>query len=179
MTRADDLDVAGPADWGEPRQRTITWFDPAGPLHATPRSGIDMLRAIQDGVLPAPPMASVFGFRIVEVDVGRIVFECEPDESSYNPLGVVHGGLVCTLADTVAGCAVHTTLDAETGYTSIDLAVSYLRAVTADSGVLRATGTATKVGRRVGFAEARIVDGRGRDVATATSSLLLVASPSA
>ena len=119
-------------------------------------------------------MASLFGFRVVEVERGRVVFECEPDESAYNPLGVVHGGLVCTLADTVTGCAAHTTLPAGTAYTSIDLAVSYLRPVTVDSGVLRATGTTTKVGRRVSFAAATIVDGHGREVATATSSLLVI-----
>jgi len=120
-------------------------------------------------------MASVFGFRIVEVGAGHIVFECEPDESSYNPLGVVHGGLVCTLLDTVTGCAVHSTLEAGVSYTSIDLSVSYLRAVTVESGTLRATGIATKVGRRVGFAEGRVIDASGREVATATSSLLIVA----
>ena len=137
---------------GAPRHRTITWYEPAA-LHAEPRSGTAFLEAIRDGVIAPPPMASVFGFRIVEVDVGRVVFACEPDGSTYNPLGVVHGGLVCTLLDTVTGCAVHSTLDPGASYTSIDLSVSYLRAVTVDSGELRATGIATKVGRRVGFAE--------------------------
>ena len=79
-------------------------------------------------------MASVFGFAITDVEVGRVIFECTPDESAYNPIGVVHGGLVCTLADSVVGCAVQTTLDAGVAYTSIDLNVSYLRPVTVDSG---------------------------------------------
>jgi len=161
--------------WGEPRQRTITWWDPSRPGDDAPRSGLEFLRAVRDGELAPPPMASVFGLRVVEVEHGRVVFECEPDESAYNPLGVVHGGLVCTLADTVVGCAAHSTLPAGVAYTSIDLSVSYLRAVTASSGVLRATGTVTKLGSRVIFAEAVITDGRGRDVATATSSLLVIA----
>jgi uncharacterized protein (TIGR00369 family) len=88
----------------------------------------------------------------------------------------VHGGLVCTLLDTATGCAVHSTLAAGVSYASIDLSVSYLRAVTVDSGELRATGIATKVGRRVGFAEARVTDAKGHEVATATSSLLIIAS---
>ncbi len=159
---------------GAPRHRTITWYEPAA-LHAEPRSGTAFLEAIRDGVIAPPPMASVFGFRIVEVGVGRVVFACEPDGSTYNPLGVVHGGLVCALLDTVTGCAVHSTLDPGASYTSIDLSVSYLRAVTVDSGELRATGIATKVGRRVGFAEGRVVDAQGREVATATSSLLIIA----
>jgi uncharacterized protein (TIGR00369 family) len=173
MTDTSCEPTLAPAEWGAPRHRQVTWYEPTA-LHAGPRSGKAFLEAIRDGVVAPPPMASVFGFRIVEVDVGRVVFTCEPDESTYNPLGVVHGGLVCTLLDTVAGCAVHSTLDAGVSYTSIDLSVSYLRAVTVDSGELRATGIATKVGRRVGFAESRVTDAKGRDVATATSSLLVI-----
>jgi len=165
---------ASPA-WDAPRHRQISWYAPAA-LGAEPRSGKEFLEAIRDGLVAPPPMASVFGLTVVEVDVGRVVFSCEPDESSYNPLGVVHGGLVCTLLDTATGCAVHSTLAAGVSYASIDLSVSYLRAVTVDSGELRATGIATKVGRRVGFAEARVTDAKGREVATATSSLLIIAS---
>ena len=136
--------------------------------------GLAFLRAIRDGVLAPPPIASLLGFRIVEVEPGRVVFACDPDESVYNPIGVVHGGLVCTLADTVAACAVHSTLGAGVAYTSIDLQVSYLRPVTAGSGPLRATGTLTKAGRRVAFCRAEIADGRGEPVASATSSCLVM-----
>ncbi len=166
--------AANGVEWGAPRERTIRWHEPAEPAALAGWSGLEVLTAIRDGVLAPPPMATVFGFRIAELEPGSIVFECEPDGSSYNPLGVVHGGLVCTLADTVCGCAVHTMLPAGTSYTSIDLTVSYLRAVTLESGTLRATGVARKVGRRVAFSEASIVDGLGREVATATSSLLVI-----
>jgi len=104
---------------------------------------------------------------------GLAQFECVPDESAYNPIGVVHGGLVCTLADSVAGCAVHTTLDAGIGYTSIDITVNYLRPVTVDSGTLVAVGRVTKPGRRVALAAAEIHDGAGRLVATASSNCLV------
>jgi uncharacterized protein (TIGR00369 family) len=174
VTTLPVADAAQPDGDGRWRQRTITWHRPLRPDQVAGLTGLEVLRAIRDGALPPPPMASVFGFRITDVDPGRVVFECEPDESSYNPLGVVHGGLVCTLADSVTGCAVHSMLPAGVSYTSIDVAVSYLRAVTADSGTLRAIGTTTKVGRRVGFAEATIEDGAGRLVATATSSLLVI-----
>jgi uncharacterized protein (TIGR00369 family) len=153
----------------------VQWYDPLITAAAgRPLSGADFLRAIQDGAIAPPPIAMLFGLRIREVEVGRVVFECEPDESAYNPIGLVHGGLVCTLADTVAGCAVHTTLDAGVAYTSIDLNVSYLRPVTKDSGVLRATGRVTKPGRRVAFSTAEIADQSGKIVATATSSLLVM-----
>src|SRR5450756_902348 len=119
--------------------------------------GIDFLGAMQRGEVPPPPIALLLDFAICELEVGRVVFECTPDQSHYNPIGMVHGGLVCTLADTVIGCAVHTTLDLGLTYTSIDLNVSYLRPVTGSSGVLRATGRVTKPGRRVAFAAADIV----------------------
>jgi uncharacterized protein (TIGR00369 family) len=164
-----------PDTWGAPRSRTITWYDPMPTARVgSTMSGLDLLRAIGDGTLAPAPIASLFAMRPVEVEDGRVVFECEPDESAYNPIGVVHGGLVCTLADTVAGCAVHSTLAAGVGYTSIDINVSFLRPVTTDSGVLRATGLVTKRGRRVAFSAAEIVDGAGKAVATATSSCLVM-----
>jgi uncharacterized protein (TIGR00369 family) len=105
------------------------------------------------------------------------VFTCEIDESLYNPLGAVHGGIVCTLLDSVAGCAVHTTLARGLGYTSIEIKVNYLRGVHAGSGPLTAVGTVTKPGRRVAFAEGRVTDAAGRLVATASSSLLVFPLP--
>lgn len=167
--------VVGAADWGEPRHKSITWYDPAVTAAAVAtRSGLDFVRAIRDGELPPAPIASLFSMRAREVEAGLVVFECEPDESVYNPIGVVHGGLVCTLADTVSALAVHTTLEAGVAFTSIDLAVSYLRPVTVSSGLLRATGRVTKPGRQVAFAAAEIVDAGGRLVATATSSCLIM-----
>jgi len=110
---------------------------------------------------------------IVEAQEGRVVFTCRPDESAYNPIGAVHGGLVCTLLDSVCGCAMHTTLPLGRGYTSVEIKVSYLKAVRATSGLLTATGTVVRAGARVGFTEGRVVDERGDVVATATSTLLL------
>jgi uncharacterized protein (TIGR00369 family) len=172
---SEERPTSAPPAWGDPRSRTITWFDPM-PTAAAGRAmaGLDFIRAIRDGLLAPPPMASVFGFAITEVEVGRVTFECTPDESTYNPIGVVHGGLVCTLADSVLGCAVQTTLEAGVAWTSIDLNVSYLRAVTVDSGRLRAIGTVTKPGRRVAYAAAEILDASGKLVASATSSCLVM-----
>jgi uncharacterized protein (TIGR00369 family) len=172
---SSSTDSQVPSHWGEPRSRTVTWYDPmAAAAAGTTMSGLEFLWAIRDGTLPPAPIASLFLMRGVEAENGRVVFECEPDQSAYNPIGVVHGGLVCTLADTVAGCAVHSTLERGVGYTSIDINVSYLRPVTSESGVLRATGLVTKRGRRVAFATAEIVDGAGRVVATATSNCLVM-----
>ncbi len=167
-----------PAHWGEPRTRTVEWHDPmitaAGALE---RSGLETMRAVRDGVLPPPPIAKLMRMGITALEEGRVEFTCEVDESVYNPIGVVHGGLVCTMLDTVAGCAVHTTLPAGFGYTSIELKVNYLRAVHATSGPLTAIGRVVKPGRRVVFAEGEVLDVAGRTVATASSSLLVFPIP--
>lgn len=160
--------------WGEPRSRTVTWYDPMQVAAAgLSMTGLDLLRAVRDGLLPPPPISQLFQMGITTVEPGRVEFTCRLDESAYNPIGVVHGGLVCTLLDTVVGCAVHTTLPLGVGYTSIEIKVSYLRPVHGTSGPLTAHGTVVKPGRRVAFAEGSVVDVTGRTVATATSTLLV------
>jgi uncharacterized protein (TIGR00369 family) len=162
-------------EWGEERSKTITWHDPLSAA-ATGRtmSGLEHIQALIDGVLPPPPIAQLFGFRPVEATEGRVTFICTPDESAYNPIGLVHGGLVCTLLDSVLGCAVQTTLPVGVGYTSIEIKVNYLRGVHANSGELRARGWVTKPGRRVAFADGDVRDAADKLVATATGSCLVM-----
>jgi uncharacterized protein (TIGR00369 family) len=158
-------------------EKTITWHDPlATAAIATSMSGREFLEGIRDGVIPAPPIAKLMDFSIEEVSDGRVIFGCVPDESHYNPIGMVHGGLVATLADTVLGCSVHSMLEAGVAYTSIDLTVSYLRPVFADGSKLRAIGQVTKLGRRVAFATAEILDVNDKTVATASGSVLIMDS---
>jgi hypothetical protein len=108
--------------WGVPRQKTITWYDPlAAAEKGAAMAGIDHLRAMLDGLLPPPPIAAHFGLQVVSVEPGEVTFTCMPDESAYNPIGLVHGGLVCTLLDSVTGCAVQSTLPAGFGYTSVEI----------------------------------------------------------
>jgi uncharacterized protein (TIGR00369 family) len=175
---ATDPATGVPATWGQPRSRSVTWYDPmVTAAGGRVRSGLETLEAMRDGVLPPPPIAALVQMDIVAVEEGRVEFGCTVDESLYNPIGVVHGGLVCTLLDTVAGCAVHSTLPLGVGYTSIELKVTYLRAVTQASGRLTAVGTVVKPGRRVAFAEGQVLDEAGRVVATASSSLLVFPLP--
>jgi uncharacterized protein (TIGR00369 family) len=162
-------------DWGAPMTKTVRWYDPMVTASGgSGLSGLEFLQALRDGKLPLAPLAMVLGFRAVEAEQGRVVFEATPDESVYNVLGAVHGGLVCAMADTVTALAVRTTLEAGVSYTSIDLNVSYTRPVTRDSGTLRAVGTVVKPGRRVAFSRAEILDGAGKLVATATASCLII-----
>ena len=160
------------------RSRVVEWEDPFIGAGALPTlSGIDYLRAMMAGELPGPPIGALMGMTLTEVGEGTATFTCEPDESHYNPIGIVHGGLVCTLLDSAAGCAVQSTLPAGFGYTSIEIKVSYLRAVHHDTGLLTCTGTVVKPGRRVAFAEATVTDAAGKPIATATSSLLVFPLP--
>ena len=166
-----------PAEWGTPNEKTVTWFDPALTRDAVrTMSGLEALRAMRDGKIPAAPIGRTLGFRITEVDEGRVEFAGTPDSSVYNPIGSVHGGLACTLLDSVLGCAVHTTLPAGVGYTSIELKVNYLRGISADTGPITARGWVTKPGRRVAFSDAEIIDSDGKVLATATGSCLIIGS---
>ena len=157
------------------RSRTFTWDDPVPPLAASRGlDGLSFIRAMIAGDYPPPPIAQTLNFWLVSADPGEAVFECEPGEYHYNPLGMIHGGLACTLLDSVVGCAGHTTLPPGVGYTSIDLNVSYLRPILATTGRLRAVGRVVKGGQRVIFAEGELTDAAGTVLATATSSLLVL-----
>jgi uncharacterized protein (TIGR00369 family) len=170
-----ELDTGREKDWGALRSKTITWHDPmVTASNAGSLSGLDFLHAMRDRRFPPPPMARLMGFSLAHVEYGLAVFECTPDESAYNPIGVVHGGLVCGWSGSAAGSAVQSTLEAGVAYTSIDINVTYLRAVTRDSGLIRATGRTTKPGRRVAYATVEVTGSTGKLLAQATSSCLVM-----
>jgi uncharacterized protein (TIGR00369 family) len=134
--------------------------------------GLAQLQAtLADGLMA--PMGKTLGFHLAEVERGHVVFEGIPDRSVYNPLGSVHGGYAATLLDSACGIATHSTLGPNRGHTTLELKVSYLRALSENSGTVRATGRVVSVGKRVAFAEATLIDGEGRLCATATSTLLV------
>jgi uncharacterized protein (TIGR00369 family) len=115
----------------------------------------------------------VLGFKVAEVEKGRVVFAYRPVFDHYNPLGTVHGGIAATLLDSVMGCAVHTTLGAGTGYTTVEIKISYVRAMTDSTGPVRAEGKVINVGSRIATAEGRLVDGAGRLLAHGTTTCLI------
>jgi uncharacterized protein (TIGR00369 family) len=135
--------------------------------------GLQQLRAMIAGQRQAP-MAVTLGFRLAEAERGRVVFEGVPDRSVCNPMGAVHGGYAATLLDSACGLAVHSQLGPGKGHTTLELKVSYVRALGVDSGAVRAAGRVVSAGRRVAFAEATLHDGEGRLCATATSTLLVL-----
>lgn len=157
------------------RTRVVEWADPAV-LAAAARSmpGLDFLRAIAAGELPPPPIAASLGFGGVEVEPGRVVFEVTPAEYHYNPIGTVHGGVMCTLADSAMGCAVHSALPPGVTYTSLEVKVSFLKPVTTATGALRCEGRVISLGSRVATAEARLTGADGTLYGHATTTCLLL-----
>jgi uncharacterized protein (TIGR00369 family) len=159
----------------EMRSRTVSWQDPAVLAGAGAElAGREFLEAIRDGRLPPPPMAALIGAELVSVGDGEVTFRCRPDESTYNPIGVVHGGLLCTLLDTATGCAVQSLLPAGVGITSIEIKVSFIRPMRADIGEIEVRGRALRIGGRIAFAEADARDSSGELLGQATSSLAIV-----
>lgn len=157
------------------RSYTATWEDPQPVAQAgRTMSGLELMRAMIAGRFPPPPIARILDFRLVDADHGRAVFECEPGEKHYNPIGVVHGGLAMTLLDSCMGCAVHTSLPAGTGYTTLEAKVNLVRAITTTTGTMRAVGTLVHAGNRVATAEGRLVDASGRLYAHGTTTCIVL-----
>jgi uncharacterized protein (TIGR00369 family) len=160
------------------RVRTVTWSDPLdGAEVARTLSGLEYLQAMVRGELPPPPIAQLLGFTLVEVERGRAAFGVAPAEYHYNPIGAVHGGLAATLLDSAMACAVHSTLPADTRYTTLDMTVHFVRPVTADTGPMRCEGEVVHVGSRVATAQGRLVDAAGKLYAHATETCLVLGQP--
>ena len=161
------------------RSVSVTWQDPKTLAEAGRRlAGIEFLRAIRDKKLPAPPIAVLLGFDLVEVDPGYAVFEVTPGERHYNPIGVVHGGLAMTLLDSCMGCAVQTHVPAGGGYTTVEAKTNLVRAITSETGKLRAIGRTLHVGKRVATAEGRLEDASGKLFAHATTTCVVLSNGS-
>lgn len=156
------------------RSRTITWQDPVATAKAGARmAGLDYLNAVKRGELPPPPIMALMGISAGEAEEGRVVFYADPAEYHYNPIGVVHGGLLATLCDSAMACAVHSTLPAGAGYTTLELKTNFVRPVTRDTGRVFCEGKVVHVGGRVATAESRVTDEAGRLYAHATTTCML------
>jgi uncharacterized protein (TIGR00369 family) len=156
------------------RTRTFSWSDPATLGKAgLSLAGADFLRAIAERTLPPPPIASLMDFDIIEVGAGRVVFSVVPQEFHYNPIGMVHGGLAATLLDSAMGCAVHSLLPAGRGYTTLELKVNFVRAMTRDTGRVEAVGKVIHLGGKVATADGTVTDAAGKLYAHATTTCLL------
>ena len=145
---------------------------------ATAGTGLSFLEQLRDGGHPAPPFAAATDFWLVEAEHGRALFEAMPSQNFYNPLGTVHGGWISTLLDSAMGCAVHSTLQPGQGYTTVDMTVSFVRAVFERTGKLKCEGKIVHSGGRIATAEGRVWDADGKLVAHGTETcMILTKSP--
>lgn len=155
--------------------RSYSYVPPAPPpaeLAALP--GMALFEAMLAGRVAPPPITATLAFRLVHAEPGRVVFEGEPGDWTYNPLGSVHGGYIATLLDSAVGCAVHTSLPAGFTYTTLELKLNFTRALRADAGSVCAEGSLIHSGRRVSTAEGRLVGHDGKLYAHATTTCLIM-----
>jgi len=137
--------------------------------------GMTLFGEMAAGRLPAPPICQALGIWLAEVEPGRVVFAYQPVFAHYNPLGSVHGGIAATLLDSAMGCCIHTTLKAGIGYTTVEIKVNYVRAMTDKTGPVRAEGKVINVGSRIATSEGRLVDSSGKLLAHGTTTCLVFA----
>jgi len=157
------------------RALQVTWDDPqASYANGVRLSGLDYMRELIAGKIAPPPITKLLGFRLAQVEEGLAVFECEPGEQHYNPIGVVHGGLAMTLLDSAMGCSVHTRLPAGKGYTTLEVKINLVRAITIQTGTLRAIGRVLHLGGKTATAEGRLEDAEGKLYAHGTTTCILL-----
>lgn len=147
------------------------------PVDVLSMSGLELLRWVQ-AEMPAdiPSIGRLLGMRFDEVEHGRIAVSLETRPDFANPLGAVHGGIAATLLDSAMGCAVHTTLPAGVGFTTLELKVNYIRAARTDGQTLTATGTVIHAGRTTATAEGKVLDENGKLIAHGTTTCLILQS---
>ncbi len=138
-------------------------------------SGLQLLTAIMKQAAPEPPIQQTLDFRLVQVEPGLTTFVGIPRFDYYNPLGSVHGGYTAALLDSSMACAVHSRLDAEYSYTTLEIKINYVRAITSRTAEVRAEGKVISFGKRIATAEGRLVDSAGKLYAHGTTTCLILA----
>ena len=158
----------------EIRERTFRWDDPIkGAKEALTMAGLDYFQAMNDGRLPMPPLLHTLDFKVESIEKGKAVFAFEPQEFHYNPIGTVHGGVISAILDSAMGCSIHSLLAAGTGYTTLELKVNFLKAITIKSGELKAVGKLIHSGSRTALVEAQLIDEKGTIYAHGVSTCMI------
>lgn len=139
-------------------------------------TGMDIFNAIFSGDLPTPPMGETLDYIPIHIEYGHAIFQGRPQHKHYNPMGTIHGGWFCTLLDSAVGCAIHSTLAAGKGYTTLELKVNIVRALTDRVPLVRAEGKVIHVGRQTATAEGKILGPDGTLYAHATTTCLILNS---
>ena len=149
----------------------------AAPDQLAGRSGLQIMRAMLNGELPYAPIAKTLDFLLLEVDEGRAVFQGTPGPAHLNPMGTAHGGWYATLLDSALGCAVQTMLPPGRAYTTAELGINLVRAISHKTTRVRAEGTVIHAGRQLATAQARLYGPDGTLYAHATTTCLVFEAP--
>jgi uncharacterized protein (TIGR00369 family) len=136
-------------------------------------SGLEFVQGLASGTLPLNTLAETLGYDIVEAGEGHVVLTIAPTPAHLNPWGTVHGGVTATLLDSCMGLAVQSTLPRGFGSTTLEFKISLIRPITPDTGLIRAEGNIVNAGRKVGIADGRVTDGKGRLLAHGTTTCLV------
>jgi uncharacterized protein (TIGR00369 family) len=139
-------------------------------------SGLEFVQGLVDGTLPLNTIAKTLGYDVTEAVNGRVVVTAVPNDSHLNPSGTVHGGLAATLLDSCMGLAIRSTLEKGISQTTLEFKISLLRPITPQTGPIKAEGVVLNCGRRVGTAEGRLTDDKGRLLAHGTTTCLIFQS---
>jgi uncharacterized protein (TIGR00369 family) len=157
------------------RERVVDWQAPGPSAKAAmTMSGMEAMCAIRDGILPPPPIAKLIGFRMAAVEPGRVVMELDAEESLENTIGLLHGATAAALLDTAMGCCISTMLPAGHASVTLDLKLTYLRALSVKSGTIQAEGKLVKLGRRTSYTEGFVRDGAGNLAVHATATFSMI-----
>ena len=136
-------------------------------------TGLEFVQGLADGTLPLNTIARTLGYEVAEAESGRVVVTAEPSADHLNPAGTVHGGLAATMLDSCMGLAIQSTLEKGAGSTTLEFKISFVRPITPETGLLRAEGTVLSRGRRVGVADGRVTDAKGRLLVHGTTTCLI------
>ena len=145
-----------------------------GAKEAIQMDGIEYLRAMSDDKFPLPPLLHTLDFSVTQIEKGNVVFEFTPQEFHYNPIGTVHGGVITVILDSAMGCSVHSLLPAGKGYTTLELKVNFLKAITMKTGKLKTIAKVINLGGRTALVEAQLVDQNNTAYAHAVSTCLIL-----
>lgn len=137
-------------------------------------TGLEYLQRIVRGELPGVPIGTTLGFKVTEVEKGRVVVTGRPDQRSYNLIGTVHGGWAAAILDSALALSALSTLEADQGFTTVDIRINYLRPLTVETGEVRAEGRVLQGGRRLAYCEAKLVDAAGKLIAHGTGSCMIL-----
>ena len=139
-------------------------------------TGMEFVQGLMDGTLPLNTMAKTLGYDVTEAESGRVVIIADPKDIHLNPAGTVHGGLAATMLDSCMGLAIHSTVEKGFGSTTLEFKMSFVRPITPVTGLIKAEGTVISRGRRVGTAEGRVTDSKGRLLVHGTTTCLIFES---